>query len=106
MVTLLKLGGSLITDKNKNATLRSDVLTRLASEIHNALEQNPHPLLIGHGSGSFGHFEAKKHNTINGVQTQEQWQGFARVSTIASALNFHVANALQEAGVPILRIQP
>ena len=106
MVTLLKLGGSLITDKNKNATLRPDVLTRLASEIHNALEQNPQPLLIGHGSGSFGHFEAKKHNTIKGVETQEQWQGFARVSTIASALNYHVANALQETGIPVLRIQP
>ena len=61
MVTLLKLGGSLITDKNQNATLRPDVLARLASEIYAALEQKPQPLLIGHGSGSFGHFEAKTH---------------------------------------------
>lgn len=106
MLTLLKLGGSLITDKNQNATLRPDVLNRLASEIQSALEEKPQALLIGHGSGSFGHFEAKKQDTIHGVETQEQWQGWARVATIAAELNFHVAKALQTAGVPVFRVQP
>jgi isopentenyl phosphate kinase len=107
MVTLLKLGGSLITDKTQRATLRPDVLARLASEIHNALKQEADmQLLIGHGSGSFGHFEAQKYGTMQAVNTQEQWQGFARVATIASELNFHVAKALQEAGVAVFRVQP
>jgi isopentenyl phosphate kinase len=62
-------------------------------------------LLIGHGSGSFGHFEAQKYGTMQAVDTQEQWHGFARVATIASELNFHVAKALQGAG-PVFRVQP
>jgi isopentenyl phosphate kinase len=106
MVTLVKLGGSLITDKSKNATLRPDVLARLASEVRATLEQKPGlALLIGHGSGSFGHFEAKKYGTIQGVDTQEQWHGFARVATVASELNYHVAKALQDVYVPVFRVQ-
>lgn len=107
MLTLLKLGGSLITDKTKNATLRPDILARLASEIQAAIKQEPDmQLLIGHGSGSFGHFEAKKHGTMQGVDSQEEWEGFARVATIAAELNFHVAKALQNVDVPVFRVQP
>jgi isopentenyl phosphate kinase len=106
MLTLLKLGGSLITDKKQRATLRPDVLERIAQEIAAAQSEKSFPLLIGHGSGSFGHFEAKQHQTIAGVQTAEQWHGFARVSTIAAELNFHVATALQKPGVPVMRFQP
>ncbi|MEL6309142.1 MAG: hypothetical protein AAFQ52_13445 [Chloroflexota bacterium] len=54
MVTLLKLGGSLITDKTQREILREDVLARLANEIAQALGANPTmQLVIGHGSGSF-----------------------------------------------------
>ncbi|MGB7342266.1 MAG: isopentenyl phosphate kinase [Phototrophicaceae bacterium] len=106
MVTLLKLGGSLITDKTQEATLRPQVLNRLAQEINQAYQAIDLPLLIGHGSGSFGHFEAKRHDTIKGVKTLEQWAGFASVGRIAAELNFHVATALGLAGLPVLRIQP
>jgi isopentenyl phosphate kinase len=106
MLTLLKLGGSLITDKNQKATLRPDVLQRIAQEIAQAQNEKAFPLLIGHGSGSFGHYEAKHHQTIKGVQSAEEWRGFARVATIAAELNFHVASALQNAGLPVMRFQP
>lgn len=107
MVTFLKLGGSLITDKRVEQSFRVDVMARLAQEIKLALDENPdQKLIIGHGSGSFGHFEAKKHGTMAGVHTQDEWRGFAKVSTIASKLNYLVANALDEAQLPILRLQP
>ena len=106
MLTLLKLGGSLITDKHQKATLRPDVLQRIAQEIAHARQEKPFPLLIGHGSGSFGHYEAKHYQTIKGVHSAEDWQGFARVATIAAELNFHVAAALQNVGLPVMRFQP
>lgn len=106
MVTLLKLGGSLITDKTQRETLRAEVLKRLATEIQHArLAMPARQLIIGHGSGSFGHFEARQHNTIAGVHSIAAWQGFARVATVAARLNGHVANALQQAEVPILQVQ-
>ena len=56
----LKLGGSLLTDKTRPQALRPDVLGRLAGEIAAALAARPALwLLIGHGSGSFGHVAAR-----------------------------------------------
>lgn len=107
MVTLLKLGGSLITDKKQRSTLRPEILEQLAKEIRFALDEQPDlQLVIGHGSGSFGHFEANEHNTIKGVSTKAQWHGFASVNRIAAELNFHVASAFADKGIPIFRVQP
>jgi isopentenyl phosphate kinase len=107
MLTLLKLGGSLITDKNQKATFRQAVMARVAGEIRAALNDAPHlKLIIGHGSGSFGHFEAKHYNTIAGVHTSADWVGFAKVATVAAELNYLVAKELQAAAVPVLRLQP
>lgn len=107
MITLLKLGGSLITDKTQRESFRQDEMQRIATEIAAALTVAPDiKLIIGHGSGSFGHFEAKQQNTLNGVQTTQQWRGFARVATIAAKLNYFVADTLQAADIPVIRFQP
>ena len=102
----LKLGGSLITDKTKENTPRLDVLHRLAAEIQSALVESPVPLLLGHGSGSFGHAAARKHGTRQGVHTAAEWRGLAEVSVAAARLNRLVADALHEAGVPVISIFP
>ena len=60
-LVFLKLGGSLITDKNTPRTARIEVLQRVGIEIKSALEQDSSlQILLGHGSGSFGHFSGKK----------------------------------------------
>lgn len=103
----IKLGGSLITNKRQRETPRHSVLKRLAHELNEALEANPHqPILLGHGSGSFGHWEAKRYGTRQGVQTHEQWHGFARVSAAASQLNRIVVDTFLNANVPVLSLQP
>jgi isopentenyl phosphate kinase len=110
----LKLGGSLITDKTQDNTPRMDVIHRLAEEIGDwrleiAQSQSPISnlqLLLGHGSGSFGHAAAKKHGTRNGVDSPAQWRGFAEVSVIAARLNRILADALHDAGVPVMSFPP
>jgi len=103
----LKLGGSLITDKNRDQTVLPDVLNRLAAEIADFLKAKPDlRLLIGHGSGSFGHTEGKKHGTRKGVATPEQWLGYADVAQVAAKLNRHVFDALRNAGIPIINFPP
>jgi len=103
----LKLGGSLITDKQRDQTVLPDVLNRLATEIANALKAKPDMrLLIGHGSGSFGHTEGKKHGTRKGVVTPEQWLGYADVAQVAAKLNRYVFDALRSANIPAINFQP
>jgi len=101
----LKLGGSLITDKTGVEQVRADVLARLADEI-GAVWQARLPLVLGHGSGSFGHVAGAQYGTRQGVDTPAQWWGFAQVSAAAARLNRLVVEALLEAGVPALTIQP
>jgi len=106
-LTFLKLGGSLITDKDKPYTPRLDKLKSLALEIKSVLDSDPGLLLIlGHGSGSFGHTAAKKHGTRDGVQTPEQWQGFAEVRFQAAELNRFVMESLFHAGVAAIPFSP
>lgn len=106
-IVLLKLGGSLITDKDTPYTPRLDKLADLAQEIKAALDSNPNLLLIlGHGSGSFGHVAAKKHGTRDGVHTREQWLGFIEVRLQAAELNRYVIRSLFEAGLPALPFPP
>ena len=69
---LIKLGGSLITDKDKPFTARVDSIQRLAEEIQDIRTHHPdYKLIIAHGSGSFGHYAAeKKPNDFEYIQTQ------------------------------------
>ncbi|GAP14407.1 isopentenyl phosphate kinase [Longilinea arvoryzae] len=102
-LVFLKLGGSLITDKATAHTARREVLTRLAREISAALQKDPDlSLVLGHGSGSFGHFAAQKYGTYTGVHTSLEWRGFAEVWKEARALNEIVMDALVQAGLPVM----
>lgn len=103
----LKLGGSLITEKNKVAAARPQIISRLASELAAFRASNPQArFLLGHGSGSFGHVPAKKYNTRGGVHTPEEWQGFIEVWQQAGALNHIVMDALLAAGLPVVGFPP
>lgn len=106
-LTLLKLGGSLITDKTHPRTLRPDTLARLADEIASALQERPAMrLVIGHGAGSFAHVSAKIHDTRMGVSTETQWRGFAEVWWDAATLNRLVMEALLGTGLPAIAFPP
>ena len=103
----LKLGGSLLTDKTGHEALRPEILARVAHEIATARAQNPElRLLLGHGSGSFGHVAGAKHGTRGGVANAAQWFGFAEVADAAARLNRHVIAALLAAGVPAVGMAP
>jgi len=123
-LVFLKLGGSLITDKTQAYTARLDKLADLATQIARALQTQPElRLVLGHGSGSFGHTAAKQYGTRQGISAPlrlppssakmggEQegggyWQGFAEVWYQASTLNRYVIQALREAGIPAMTFSP
>jgi isopentenyl phosphate kinase len=107
MLTLLKLGGSLITDKTRPHTPRLDQLDRLAGEIASVMAQQPHlRLVLGHGSGSFGHAAASRYGTRHGTAGPEQWRGFVEVWREAQALNRLVMDALAQAHLPAIAFPP
>jgi isopentenyl phosphate kinase len=106
-LVFLKLGGSLITDKTRPYAARQQTIARLGGELRRALDKSPAlRILVGHGSGSFGHWAAKPYGTRQGVRTAAQWRGYAEVAAAAARLNRIVTDTLRDANVPVLSIQP
>jgi isopentenyl phosphate kinase len=101
----IKLGGSLITDKRAALTPKPVIIRQLAKEIKAVREADPElPIVLGHGSGSFGHWEASHYGTRQGVHTPEEWRGFSQVAAAAARLNRLVADTFLETGVPVLSL--
>jgi isopentenyl phosphate kinase len=128
-LVMLKLGGSLITDKNKAHTPRRELLADLIRQIAEVLTKGrvhspgtgvPEAksglrLILGHGSGSFGHTAAKQHGTRGGVELSagqsevenpDYWKGFAEVRYRAAELNALVMEQLHRFGVPAAAFPP
>ena len=102
----VKLGGSLITDKARPMTARSEVIRRCSEEVRAAVDAGAR-ILLGHGSGSFGHHLGQHYRTHTGVRSARDWYGFARVGMVARELNQMVMAALQEyAGLPAVSLRP
>jgi len=107
MFYFLKLGGSLITDKNQAHTACLDIIHRLADEIASARKEKPNlKLLLGHGSGSFGHVPAKKYGTREGVNNPEGWLGFEEVWKEARSLNQIMIDVLTSHNLPVISFSP
>jgi isopentenyl phosphate kinase len=104
---LLKLGGSLITDKSKPETPKPLVITRLAQEIYHARQKQPDlKLVVGHGSGSFGHPVAAKYGTHLGASSPSDWLGFVKVWMAQQRLNRLIIDVFAEAGLPVIGFPP
>lgn len=105
-LVFLKLGGSLITDKNRRFAVRREVILRLAREIAAARAATPDlRLVVGHGSGSFGHVAAQE-SGFDPARGHSSPAAFAAVSAAAAALNTAVRAALLDAGVPAISLAP
>ncbi|MGC8879955.1 MAG: isopentenyl phosphate kinase, partial [Anaerolineae bacterium] len=103
----LKLGGSVITDKETPFTAREDVVRQIAREVVQAMQASPDMrLVIGHGSGSFGHVVAHRYRTHEGWRDANSWRGFAETAHAAAQLNRLVVGWLLDEGVPAVSFQP
>jgi isopentenyl phosphate kinase len=105
-VVLVKLGGSLITDKARPESPRREVLARLAGEIARVMAAGALRLVVGHGSGSFGHVAARRFDLASGIRSPDQLPGIAITQERAAALHRLVLAALAEAGVTAFSIAP
>jgi isopentenyl phosphate kinase len=106
-LVFLKLGGSLITDKASPQKAKPEVIRRAAREIGAALDESRGlQLLLGHGSGSFGHPVARRYRIQEGLADTDNWWGYAQTAVVAAHLNRLVSDICLAEGIPVLPIQP
>ncbi|MBE9206301.1 isopentenyl phosphate kinase family protein [Nostoc sp. LEGE 06077] len=106
-LVLIKLGGSLITDKNQPYTARLETMQKLVEQI--SLVRKYHPslkLIVGNGAGSFGHQSAHKYNTINGIACDAEKLGFCLVHQDVLDLNILLAKCFLQAGLSVVSLPP
>ena len=104
-INLIKLGGSLITDKNKPYTAKPSKIKQLAKEIKFCWEGG-FRFVISHGSGSFGHTSASKYQTADGLTDKQSVYGLAVVQQDAMAINRIINQIFLEEGLPVLSFMP
>ncbi len=98
---LVKLGGSVITDKSQYQVVRLDVLRRLCGEMAGAED-----IVVVHGAGSFGHIMAHEHRLSEGHRDASQIAAYAAVSRDVRELNLMVLDAMIEAGMRPVSLPP
>src|SRR4030042_6637633 len=103
-IILIKIGGSLITDKNKPLTINGPALDKICQEIKKAREITGRQLIVGHGAGSFAHFVARKYKTKNCFCAKTNIFGMADIQNSASRLNRIVVENVFSYKVPAISI--
>jgi isopentenyl phosphate kinase len=98
---ILKLGGSVVTHKDKDYTAHIENIKRLSKEI---AEASQYPLIVVHGGGSFGHPHAKKHSIAEGMKDKSQIIGFSGTHQAMVELNKIIVDLLLQEGVPAFSI--
>jgi isopentenyl phosphate kinase len=99
---LLKLGGSVITDKSAHGAVNRDQLATIARSIARARTDG---MVVVHGAGSCGHPEAKRYNLDVGAVTGRT-EGIFVTHRAVSRLNEEVVATLREQGVAAIGIHP
>ena len=99
---ILKLGGSVITDKGADCQVNKAALADVAAAIARAPAAQ---IIVVHGAGSCGHPEARKYQLDRGA-TPGHTEGIGITHDAVSSLNTEVVAALRGAGIQALGVHP
>ena len=102
---IVKLGGSAVTRKDKFETLNRAALDATAQQIRASCGDGR--VLLVHGCGSFGHFQAHEYGISKGTGWRTfSWLGFAKTRRSATKLNALILDALLAAELPAVHLSP
>ena len=91
---ILKLGGSIITNKYEKFSARYDIIEKIAQEISKIRK----PLILIHGAGSFGHPLAKKYKIHEGFHSKSQLKGVVEIRIRMQELSKILTKVLKKYG--------
>jgi isopentenyl phosphate kinase len=100
MTTVVKLGGSVITEKDVPETVDTESLDRAADALADRED-----LVVVHGGGSFGHHHADRHGITTTAGSRDP-DAIREIHRAMTRLNAAVVEALDDAGVPAIPITP
>ncbi|MCE8423968.1 MAG: isopentenyl phosphate kinase family protein [Candidatus Methanoperedens sp.] len=99
---ILKIGGSVITEKGSISRAREAEIDRISHEIATFRKDSDSRIILVHGAGSFGHPQAMKYRLNDGFDAQGAYLTHVSVKL----LNSRVMESLNNAGVNALPVHP
>ncbi|MFH1095605.1 MAG: isopentenyl phosphate kinase [Candidatus Micrarchaeota archaeon] len=103
---ILKLGGSVITRKDKPQTANLEAIGALAKVVGEAWRAGIRDIVLVHGAGSFGHALVLEHKIDDGVHSDEQKVAAAKTRAACVKLTAILVEALLLEGVPVVALSP
>ena len=103
---ILKVGGSVVTFKNRDSALNVKVVKQIAKDISKWIKENPKSnLIFTSGAGSFGHPLAHKYN-LHAESAKKDSVGFVLTTVNMQDMANRIAKLFHEFSVPLFPIMP
>jgi isopentenyl phosphate kinase len=97
---ILKIGGSICTGKSAGKfEVREDVVKRLAREIKEAQSKDGFRLLVVNGAGPFGHVNVTEYGINDGLESERDFEGYAKTVCDCTCLNQRVSELMRKEGL-------
>ncbi len=106
-IIIIKLGGSILTDKNTPYSMRNEVINSLISQISDNYQTSNQPkIIVVHGAGSFGHPIANSFSIQNGLNLNipNQTLGLTKTNQSVKKLNTKIVDGFLSRDIPVLSL--
>jgi isopentenyl phosphate kinase len=100
-IDIIKLGGSVITDKTSYRKSKKNVIQDLAKII----SKWDRKCIVVHGAGSFGHILAEKYSIVSGYKKEEQLEGLTKIRYDMNELKQSILEIFGEEGIRTIDFQ-
>ncbi|MHA2330818.1 MAG: isopentenyl phosphate kinase [Candidatus Hodarchaeales archaeon] len=104
-ITIIKLGGALITDDSRDFTTKPEIIENIADQIIEVLNQAKKKLILIHGAGSFGHVHAAKYK-LNDGYNEKLSPGLVVTHDSMLELNQIIRDIFAKKGMKLLAFPP
>jgi isopentenyl phosphate kinase len=106
-ITVIKLGGSLLTDKSKPYEARKSVIRSVIRELKTCIDEGLiESLVVVQGVGSYGHPPILEHGLHKGFKGPEQLIPLSKTQRIVNGFREMVAGEFHLAGLPVNLLHP
>lgn len=106
-LTIIKLGGSLLTDKSTPYTINDEIISSSIKEIKECIDLDLiEDLIIVHGVGSFGHVPVLKHKLHLGFQSPDQLIAMSQTQHEMNEYRLKLTKKMIENGIPVNLLHP
>lgn len=105
MVALIKLGGSIVTFKDKPLAFNAPSVEGISRVLKHIIDESLMPIILVHGGGSFGHYYSVMYD-MHSKPAEYSREGISRVRCSMVDLNSRIIGVMLEQGLRPYTIHP